>query len=493
MVKKLLPNCLLLAMALVYTACKKENAGSQNSGGGDVVNTAPYSINMPGPDDQNSVMSVSLKVDGTTTGMPVPDDFLGFSFEKQIVTDTTYFNASNTSFINMFKNLETGLIRIGGSTVDRTFWSNSRRKTSTTDSVYANDVSRYKAFAQSVGWKTIWGLNLGTGTPASDADEANYVSANIGDQVASFAIGNEPSYLYVSGLRPMSYNSTQYLGEFNNFSSAVKASVPNAAFSGPDNEDTGWGLSFMQSASLGINMLTVHYYRMGPAGSPLVTMNQLLTFDSNLRNLASDAGNATQGLQTPYRVTECNSVYGGGEPNMSNAYAASLWGSEFLFYLAQQGAGGINFHTGGTPNYVYSPISTVNGKSVARPLYYSMLLFHQANIRQFTNNEVGYNSLNMDTYSFITKDNKKGIMIINKEASNDISMTINTGALIQTATVYELNGPSLDSLTGTNINGAVVNDDGTFSGGGISFDLAKKYSTVIAKVKPISAMLIVLD
>ena len=161
---------------------------------------------------------------------------------------------------------------------------------------------------------------------------------------------------------------------------------------------------------------------------------------------------------------------------------------------AQQGAAGINFHTGGTPDYVYSPISTVNGKSVARPLYYAMLLFHQANIRQFTNSSLSNKSgLNIDTYSFVTKDNKKGILVINKDLATDLSIAVNTSSLHHTATVYQLNGPALTSLTGTSINGTMVNDDGTFSVNGLSFDLAGKYAAVLAKVKPTSAMLIILD
>jgi len=492
MIKNLLPYFLLFAVALLYSSCKKEVAKPQNTNIVTLV-TPTYSINMPDSADQNTLVDASLKIGDATTGQVIPADFLGFSFEKEVVTDATYFNASNSTFINLFKNLGDGLIRIGGSTVDETFWSNSPRTTGVTDSVYTSDVNRFKAFAQSVGWKTIWGLNLGTGNPANDADEAKYVYNTMGSEVASFAIGNEPEYM-AGGLKPNNYGSFQYLDDFENFSDAVKTAVPNAIFSGPENEFYTWELSFMGEVSDRLNLLSIHYYRMGPAGNQFVTMDKLMTFDTALPGLLTNASSEARQMKLPLRITECNSVFDGGQPGISNAHAASLWGSEFLFYMAQQGAAGINFHTGGTPNYVYSPISTVNGISVARPLYYAMLLFHQANIGQFTNNQLSNPSaINMDAYSFTTRDNKKGILIINKDPSNDLSMTISTQNLIQTATVYQLIGPGLSSLTGTNINGSVVNDDGTFSVNGQKFTLSNKYASVQAKVKPTSTMLIILD
>jgi hypothetical protein len=41
-------------------------------------------------------------------------------------------------------------------------------------------------------------------------------------------------------------------------------------------------------------------------------------------------------------------------------------------------------------------------------------------------------------------------MILNKDTINDLSITIDTSAPIQTVTAYELTGPSLTHLTGTN-------------------------------------------
>lgn len=488
--KYLLPNCLLLAMALVYTSCKKDTKTTPNQ----FDNATPYQIKMSDTLAAKPFVEASLNITESTTGQVVPDDFLGFSFEKQIVTDPSYFNLANTSFINMFRNLGGGLIRIGGATVDRTFFSKNNRNTTRFDSLFTDDVDRYKAFAQAVGWKTIWGLNLGTGNPDNDANEAQYVSNSMGSQIHSFAIGNEPAYFYVSQLRPPSYSYNQYLDEFTSFSSTVKKSVPNIVFSGPENQVSSWGLIFLHDISSQFNMLTIHYYRMGPAGNSSVTMDRLLSFDQGLQQTVSEASSESQIQYLPYRITEANSVYGGGQLNMSNAYASSLWGSEFLFYVAQQGAAGINFHTGGTPQYVYSPISVVNGKSVARPLYYAMLLFHQANIRQFTNNTLtNKTNLNIDTYSFLTKDHKKGVMIINKDTTMDLSITVKTGNMMNKATVYELRGRSLTSLTGTNINGAMVSDNGSYSPNGQAFDLAGKYAAVVARVKAASATLIILD
>jgi hypothetical protein len=255
---------------------------------------------------------------------------------------------------------------------------------------------------------------------------------------------------------------------------------------------SGIDLSLMQMIGNNINMLTIHYY-IGSNQS--ASMSQFMTFDPALQSLAGQASQYVKPYNLPYRLTECNSFYGGGAPGISNAFAASLWGSEFLFYLAQQGAAGINFHSGNPPDCVYSAINTTNNGTgaVALPLYYALLLFHQANINQFTNNElINTTNLNMDAYSFTTKDNKNGILVINKDAS-DLSITIKTSNFIQTVTTYELNGPSLASLTGTNINGATVNADGTFNVNGQQYSISKQYQSILAKVKHTSAMLFILD
>ena len=49
-------------------------------------------------------------------------------------------------------------------------------------------------FLDETGWRVIYGLNLGTGTPELDAEEAAYVARRLGNKLLYFQIGNEPEF-----------------------------------------------------------------------------------------------------------------------------------------------------------------------------------------------------------------------------------------------------------------------------------------------------------
>lgn len=489
--KKIIPlNLALLGLLLTFFSCKKEDKIPDNV----YEVTVPNHVNLPDSTSPKPVIPVSLKLYGDVISPVVPDDFLGFSYEKLILTDTTYFNTSNTSFINLHKNLGVGLIRIGGAFVDKVYWSRNSRKTATKDTVYANDVDRFLAFNRQVGWKTIWGLNLGKLNATSNAQEANYVLSKSGNLIHSFALGNEPEYFGLNNLRKPSYNYNDFQNEFTEFSNNLRSSVPGVAISGPESNDGTWSKQFLNNTNNNVNLFSFHYYRMGPAGNPSVTMDKLMTFDKFLHDIVEYLKPGVNvHNKVPFRFSECSSVYRGGQPGISNAFGSSLWGTEFMFYLAQQGISGINFHTGGESVYVYSPINTVNKKNVARPLYYAMLLFHQAAVKQFLKTDLQNTNANIDIFSFTRKDGKKGVVLVNKDDKNDVSVTINNKDVINSTTIYQLSGPSLSSTSGTNINGKFVDDNGVFKTDGYISNLSTPSRFISIKIRAATALLIVLN
>ena len=52
-------------------------------------------------------------------------------------------------------------------------------------------IHNLRKFLDETGWTCIFGLNLGTGTPANVADEAAYVAATLGPRLEYFQLGNE--------------------------------------------------------------------------------------------------------------------------------------------------------------------------------------------------------------------------------------------------------------------------------------------------------------
>ncbi|SDP59251.1 hypothetical protein SAMN05428975_1967 [Mucilaginibacter sp. OK268] len=480
---------ILFALLFPIFSCKKSDVPQKTVGVGTPGQTLPDTL-VTKPDS-----SVSINLSVNSIGPVVPNDFLGFSFEKLILTDTTYFNISNTTFINLFKNLGTGLIRIGGATVDKISWANNQRNSPTQDFVFTNDVDRFTKFSQAVGWNTIWGLNFNQAQLSNDAQETAYVKAKLGASLSSIAIGNEPEYFPLKGLRPKTYNYNTFIDEYSKFANGLEDKVPGIIFSGPETNDPGLGKLFLKDRAGKINLFSLHYYRMGPAGNPSVTMKKLMVFDPWLNDIIQYLKPGVIADKVPFRFTECNSVFHGGQDGISNAFGSSLWGTEFLFYLAQQGIAGVNFHTGGGSQYVYSPINTVNNKNVARPLYYAMLLFKQAAVKQFLKTDFPNTPASMDVYSFIRKDGKTAMVVINKDDKKDIDLFVNSKTAISATTTYQLYAPSLSSTSGTNINGASVGDDGTFKVNGVVTNnkLGTSSKWVNLKILAASASLIIFN
>jgi hypothetical protein len=460
-------------LCLLLISCNKDN--NSNS-------TAPKT-----PD-----MDALLQLSNTTLNQPVPNDFLGFSFETGALTDTTYFNISNPVFINLIKNLGKGVIRIGGNTVDRTYWSSHLRNNSDAkDSVYTDDIDRFAAFDRAVGWKVIYGLNLGHCTAKTDANEAKYVARKLEKSIYSFEIGNEPDMYRSNGLRQPKYNYQGFLGDFRAYSKTIRSSETGSVFSGPaTSNDVGWVSSFAAGEVHDINLLSLHYYRMGPAGNPSVTIDRLLTFDDKLPKEIQTVTSAAKKADIPFRMAECNSVYGGGQHGVSDVFAASLWGSEYLFYLAQNNVAGVNFHGGS--NLRYSAIGREGDQFTANPLYYSMLLFREAAVKQFLNASLNTNNPKLDAFYFRRTDGKNAILIINKDENNNTDITIKNGGSFDLATVHELYAPSLTSTTSISLDGASVDNDGNWSSTSTA-TIHGSNNSLRLSVKAASAALIIIN
>jgi hypothetical protein len=55
-------------------------------------------------------------------------------------------------------------------------------------------IDRLVEFLDATGWIAIYGLNLGTGSPERNMEEAAYVARKLVSRLLYFQIGNEPEY-----------------------------------------------------------------------------------------------------------------------------------------------------------------------------------------------------------------------------------------------------------------------------------------------------------
>jgi hypothetical protein len=339
---------------------------------------------------------VTIRVDGEHAGPVVPHDFAGLGFERGPLNSGNagvagyLFSPASESLVTIFRNLGLRNLRIGGGSVDNMSLAGAGSDGFT-------GIDNLFAFARVAGVRIIYTLRLLNPGPKPiqdlrtvDAQIAAYIWRRYRENVASFAIGNEPDwhafhtyadhpadpaiYEEISGIPGSAYPS--YRACWHSFAAAVADAAPGAPFSGPDtgayspltytpSPDTGvsWTERFASDErdSGRIAEITQHYYVGGDPGK--TTAEQAI---SNMLSPEWVNGTAigTQPRGTTYapcpwlytnhlapvvaaglryRLTESND-YLGGVPGASNAFASALWTLDYLHWWAAHAAAGVNFH-----------------------------------------------------------------------------------------------------------------------------------------------------
>jgi hypothetical protein len=433
-----------VAILLLAASCQKTSTSNPNAhpDAGDVV--------------------VNYSVDLTKPGRLIPADFTGLSYEAEFISNPAYFNDQNTTFVNLIKGLGQGVFRIGGNSVDRRPWVAVASSGVNLDKVITDqDIDRLFRFTGATGWKVMYGLNLGTGTPRYAALEAAYVYSHYRDQLLSFEIGNEPDYYYNNGLRPRSYSPADFEKDFTVFADSVQGRIPAAVFSGPTTATHTmiWLEPFVRDEHSRIQLVTQHYYKMGPAKDPTVTIERLLKGNSGIISQAETMKAVADAYHLPFRIAECNSVFGGGKDGVSNTLASALWGLDLMFVLAEHGAAGVNFHHGGVDTDFYNPIAFQQGQFSPKPLYYGMLLFSRAAdgnlLSVSTDTPLSPDALNLAIHAVKRQDGAVLVTLINKDLSHQAFVTLT------------LHHPGWQSASLLRLVGASPGDSAVMLGGGV--------------------------
>lgn len=410
-------------------------------------------------------LPVNLSVDQTKPGYTVPLNFEGLSYETKLLAESPDFlNENNKVMIQLIKNLGPGILRVGGNTSDETDWTGSARTSETpANSLTTTDVDHLAAFSKAIGWPVIFGLNLAAYDPAKAANEASYVYKTVSNLYA-LQSGNEPDVFYLHW-RSATYNCINYQREWSGYLSAVRKQTPQAPFAGPDitpfsNE---WLISFAGNENKNIRLIDGHYYDTGPASLPSITYTDILTQNPKLTEYLATLHATAYKYHLPFRISEGNSVFGGGKPGVSDVFASALWALDFMWTVAENHGQGINFHGGGD-FFVYSPLTVQNGIALSKPEYYAMLAFKYGAVGQTilpaTLEQTGYN---ISAHACINKDKTYTITLINKEVNSGFAFNVQLSHPTSAVKVLRLAAPDIASGDGTTFGGSVVNNDGTFT------------------------------
>jgi hypothetical protein len=447
---------------------------------------------------------VTLSIPKDATGPHMPIDFVGLSYEVQQFVDPSFFSAQNGGLIREFKALSSsGVLRLGGNTGEFAYWKPKPDSPEPAHPQVREVVGEPKAhyypvtpqavrnlaeFLQAAGWNCIYGIGMGTNTPARAAEEAAFVAETLGESLQYFQIGNEPD-LFDRHLRdPKTWSAKTYLEEWLTIARAIAARVPAAKFGMPDvASKVSWlteiadGWPSVQNPPH-VTTLTHHYYFGGPATNPDVNIPNLLkpATMQKAQNTANIAAAAAGKIGARVRMTEGNTCYRGGKPGVSDVFAAALWSADYSLLLASNDYAGVNLH-GGTgrsvangvggslpgdalleakgetpeqiaahPHPFYTPIATFGSDYALQPVGYGLKFAGSfsgaALLKTDFSTKLQATGVNATAYAAKLPGGQASVIILNKDAAADLEVELDFGrdasGVAQTETLH---APGLDS------------------------------------------------
>ena len=326
-----------------------------------------------------SADTVRVVMNSQVVGTTIPADYSGLSYETRMMLPDDngryYFSIDNHKIVRMFKRLGVKSLRLGGNSVD----------VNATPYPSNKDIDALFGFAREAGVKIIYSVRLHDGNVEEAARQAGYIWRNYADLLDYFSIGNEPGYYkdYEHDLRP----------HWEQLMKAMCKVAPGARFCAPDDNPNPVLCQKLVRDYWNepLQLLTMHSYPAGCAyRNPGDAVKVPFDYRERCDYLLSDAlpqeygriYNQMRNLYEtyPFRLSETSNYWYGGLDGASNAYATALWAIDYMYWWAQRGNKGVNFHTGdkvgGTDIAAHYAVFVTEGDTLdIRPLSYAMELF----------------------------------------------------------------------------------------------------------------------
>src|SRR5580698_321828 len=434
---------------------------------------------------QNKVR-VALAIPAEATGPHMPIDFVGLSYEVQQLADPSFFSAQNSGLIREFRALSsTGVLRLGGNTSEFAYWKPASDSAEPEHpqvrevegepkahyyAVTPEAVRNLAGFLRATGWTAVYGIGMGTNTPARAAAEAVFVAETLGDRLQYLQIGNEPD-LFDRHLRdPKAWSAKAYLEEWLTLARAITVRVAAAKFGMPDVAGKVSWLSEIADQWLSVKAppplttLTHHYYFGGPATNPEINIPNLLkpATMEKVQSTANIAAAAASKIGARVRMTEGNTCYRGGKPGVSDVFAAALWSADYSLLLARNNYSGVNLHggtgksvansvggslpgdvmlkdAGATPGQIashphpfYTPIATFDDEYTLEPVAYGLkfagVLSGATLVKADLSGQIQSTGVDATAYAAMLPGGAMTVVILNKDAERDLDLTLEFGS-----------------------------------------------------------------
>jgi hypothetical protein len=414
-------------------------------------------------------LTATLTIDLDKKLAAMPADFTGLSYEAAQLANPSFFSAENKALIEMFRGLgPQGVLRIGGGTSEFTVFTteepagpppfdavgpDTSKNVKSNTPITPKALHNLRGFLDATGWRALYGLNMGQGTTANAAEEAFHAQQILGPRLIAFQLGNEPD-AWRTRYRPATYAFPDFFKEWQAMRDAVLARTPSAKFAGPDiSNKVPYFISFAEEAQKiapDVVMLTAHYYAMGPAGSPGVTLDKLLSPDPKLERDLKSFMDASRAAALPFRMSEGSSCWNGGQPGVSDTLASALWSADMMLQFAAAGCAGVNMHGGG--NGFYTPIAgSLSTGFTRRPEYFGMQLAEKFSGSTLLQTTLQCSDDRVRAYA-AEKGRSLQLVVINKtEQTVSIATTLPKSRGNRPAETWRLSGPAMDQRDGVTL------------------------------------------
>jgi hypothetical protein len=350
------------------------------------------------------------------------------------------------------------------------------------------DIHTFFQFARKAGITVVYSLRLQEGDPKYARKVARIINDNYKDLVESISIGNEPYYYE---------DNAVYLEKWAAVHDAILEVYPDAVFNGPD---TNPNVERMKAIISGFNdaegrlvQITQHSYPFGcsyknpsePVYIKLVPNDRDSSREKMLdpsayeiyQEVLNQISEAIKGTELSFRLSETNSYWYSGLREVSNSFAAALWGLDYLYWWTSHGAAGLDFHTGDITGGVrrqpafYAAFVTSDEGYAAMPIAYGMKLFAMGSNGKIIPVDISTpGNQNIVAYSTVGNAGNVFLTIINKEYKviRDQEVSIRLDRRIKDARIRSIVLGAKDNdiaeINDITIGAATIGEDGSWEG-----------------------------
>jgi hypothetical protein len=420
---------------------------------------------------------VTVAIDPFDPGRPVPQQFLGLSFEAASLAQLAKY-ADRGDLVRLLRSLGPGVLRFGGITADENVaWTDAEtpRPAWASSVIDEADLDAIGVLARRSGWHVLLTVGLAHYEPLTAAREVAAAHRALGPYLEAVEIGNEPDSYGSHGFRTLPWIAQGYEEEVSSYREAIAALTPDVPLAGPDVSGSGifseWGEA--EALSQKPALLTGHHYPLGCAQTPRPSIEALLSPAIRALEARSLATYMTVSSKRgiPLRIDETNTVSCGGVAGVSDTFASALWASAYITQAMAAGVDGINLEGNPTNCAGYTPLcapdasAIADGQLQAEPEWYALLLTRSLiGERPLPTTISAEATPNLVAAAFSAPNHSLRVVLVDDEppGASPLALRLGVGSGLGTARVLRLSASAPGDTNGVLLAGTEVAANGSW-------------------------------